>query len=204
MGKTSDSFKREIGKNTGKAVSNFFFGDSHATPVKLIRDVKREGLEEKYRLENELLEKKAKAELKQVENQNFLEFKKDIDTKIMYTLNYAIPEKEEELSQFLNEVKTNLYINNWSLFLSTSVIKIKEKYLKNKLASSLFTKFKQGFESLENKYPNNPQVATFKKSIKVNKFKKLFFQYWIIIVPIFLFILFVILAETERFIRHLN
>ncbi|MBR6031532.1 MAG: hypothetical protein IKP36_06180 [Bacteroidaceae bacterium] len=36
MGKTFDSFKREIGKNTGKAVSNFFFGDSHATPYRRV------------------------------------------------------------------------------------------------------------------------------------------------------------------------
>lgn len=31
MGKTTDSFKREIGKNVGKVVSNWVFGDAHYT-----------------------------------------------------------------------------------------------------------------------------------------------------------------------------
>lgn len=31
------SLKRELGKNTGKWLSNKLFGDSHATPVKLVR-----------------------------------------------------------------------------------------------------------------------------------------------------------------------
>ena len=36
MGKGTDSFKKEIGKNTGKYISTKLFGDKHATPHKII------------------------------------------------------------------------------------------------------------------------------------------------------------------------
>ena len=40
MGKTTDSFKREIGKNAGKAVSNWLFGDAHSTPYRRVDSAK--------------------------------------------------------------------------------------------------------------------------------------------------------------------
>jgi hypothetical protein len=201
MGKASDSFKREIGKNTGKAVSNFIFGDKHSTPVKLIRDVKRERLEEKYKLEDELQRKKHQAELKERENQIYLAFKKDINSKILYTSSFEIPDEEKELTQFLNEIKSNLYLNNWKLFLSTSLIGIKQNNLNNKLANSLFNKYKEGVDKLETNYPKNTQISNFKKSIKSNKFKKIFIQYWIILIPMAIFILLLLAAITEQIIR---
>lgn len=36
MGAASNAFSREIGKNAGKAVSNFLFGDSHSTPYRRV------------------------------------------------------------------------------------------------------------------------------------------------------------------------
>ncbi len=36
MGRIVNSFQREIGKNAGKAVSNFLFGDMHATPYRRV------------------------------------------------------------------------------------------------------------------------------------------------------------------------
>lgn len=36
MGSFWNSFEREVGKNTGKAVSNFIFGDSHSTPYRRV------------------------------------------------------------------------------------------------------------------------------------------------------------------------
>lgn len=38
MGKFSDSFKRQLGRDTGRAVSNFLFGDKHAAPVRVVRE----------------------------------------------------------------------------------------------------------------------------------------------------------------------
>ena len=45
MGKATDSFKREIGKNTGKWVSNKIFGDGHSTPHRVSVKVQKEQIE---------------------------------------------------------------------------------------------------------------------------------------------------------------
>jgi hypothetical protein len=42
MGRIGNSFKREIGKNAGKAVSNLIFGDSHSTPYRRVDSNNRE------------------------------------------------------------------------------------------------------------------------------------------------------------------
>lgn len=36
MGKFENAFKREMGKNTGKVLSNFLFGDKHSTPYRKV------------------------------------------------------------------------------------------------------------------------------------------------------------------------
>lgn len=36
MGIGTNAFKREIGKNTGKWISNVVFGDSHSTPYRRV------------------------------------------------------------------------------------------------------------------------------------------------------------------------
>ena len=36
MGKLGNAFQREIGRNTGKFVSNLLFGDKHSTPYRRV------------------------------------------------------------------------------------------------------------------------------------------------------------------------
>ena len=38
MGIIDNSFKRELGKNAGKMVSNMLFGDSHSTPYRRVHN----------------------------------------------------------------------------------------------------------------------------------------------------------------------
>ena len=45
MGKITDAFKRELGKNTGKAVRTWIFGEAHATPYNRVDQVKETKLE---------------------------------------------------------------------------------------------------------------------------------------------------------------
>jgi hypothetical protein len=87
MGNFSNSLKREVGKNTGKWVSNQLFGNGHATPIRVTvadknnelrrkekeainkkRDIEKNKLErEKMRLQEKKLELKHK-ELRQIAN----------------------------------------------------------------------------------------------------------------------------------------
>ena len=54
MGKFGDSFKRQLGRDTGRFVSNVLFGNKHAAPVRVSH--RQEGKErlEKLRYKNEV------------------------------------------------------------------------------------------------------------------------------------------------------
>lgn len=103
MGKGIDAFKRELGKNTGKWVSNKVFGDGHATPHKIISSRQREN---------------ARKEL--VEARNYREQQKQIERerkereKRLLQLEKESAEKERQqmIDNNLSEIEDhNNYIN---------------------------------------------------------------------------------------------
>ena len=53
MSKFGDAFKRQVGRDTGKFVSNLIFGDKHSTPVRVTMRQEKNKLERKH-WENEL------------------------------------------------------------------------------------------------------------------------------------------------------
>ena len=81
MGKFEDSFKRQVGRDTGKFVSNLIFGDKHSTPVRVsVRQEKmkleKERFENERDLERQRLRNKQELEKKELEIQ---QMKKTID-----------------------------------------------------------------------------------------------------------------------------
>ena len=62
MGIIEDSFKKELGKNTGKFVSNLVFGDKHSTPYRRVRSSEaQEARAEAARIRAEAAQAKADA-----------------------------------------------------------------------------------------------------------------------------------------------
>ena len=53
MSKFGDAFKRQVGRDTGKFVSNLIFGDKHSTPVRVTMRQEKNKRERKH-WENEL------------------------------------------------------------------------------------------------------------------------------------------------------
>jgi len=76
MGTFNKSFKRELGKNTGKWVSNKVFGDGHATPHKLIVQ-KEEIRREREKLQEFKKEERERRRLEREERQAELEAKRE-------------------------------------------------------------------------------------------------------------------------------
>lgn len=68
MGKGTDAFKRELGKNTAKWVSNKVFGDGHSTPHRVSVKVQQQ------KLENDIRKAELKAETKKRRAENRKEF----------------------------------------------------------------------------------------------------------------------------------
>ena len=188
MGKTTDSFNRELGKNTGKAVSNFLFGNSHATPVKLVREAKVERIQEQQRLQRNLLEEKQRLEIKQQEQYKIGEIGQDTESKVSTILNMQFPTTETEFIVLMNDLKSHLYVHGWKSLFGLDSFSGKKNRINNKLSNVIFKKFKQGLSIMENDYPNNFEIKDYKSFIKFTKFKKTIIQYWIFILPIFLIV----------------
>jgi hypothetical protein len=65
-------FGREIGKNAGKALSNYIFGDNHATPIKVIRQQERQKLL-KFKAQQDIEKLQGKKVLEELKHQHQLE-----------------------------------------------------------------------------------------------------------------------------------
>lgn len=99
MGKFGASFSRELGKNTGKWVSNKVFGDGHATPHRIIRTGERKAAINKETEEVKLKTAQVQAD-KEVEIlETQLEFEKEIrlDNKLSSIHTLTLPRDSASL-----------------------------------------------------------------------------------------------------------
>src|SRR5690554_6197167 len=149
MSKFIDSFKREVGKNTGKYLSNVLFGDGHSTPYRRVGDkVKLKNSEAKIeRSNNEQLFAIDSAVLKNVDKIATIRFSND----------------PNEIIQQLMELEIHLNSNKWQ---NVSIGDNKEAIIRNKFCDALFEKYKQGVRILKKMDPSNVELD--RKSTRLN------------------------------------
>lgn len=123
MGKATDSFKREMGKNTGKWLSNKIFGDGHSTPQRVSVKIQKE------QAKNDLREIELKAERKLQKNENRKEIikkgielfsneesnneKKSINSKKNEIIATSIPNEKDEIINLVNFLISTIKDNGW-------------------------------------------------------------------------------------------
>ena len=107
------SFKREIGKNSGKWLSNVVFKDKHSTPIKIIREQKNVELNQQ---KQEFKEKiKFEEKLVELEQKKFLNNKTNLLTeKRNSVLEKELPDEKNELFNFALNLITEIKSNRWS------------------------------------------------------------------------------------------
>lgn len=145
MGKTFDSFKREIGKNTGKAVSNFFFGDSHATPYRRVDAERRARVQEKA--------------LKQQEECNLNLLDGAVLGNVDIVLQTPIPQDEQALLQLMSIWGAQLANSKWDF--DDEKGKIRAQY-----PDAILEKFKQCMIVMRIIAPTNPMAEHYEKILK--------------------------------------
>jgi len=177
MGKTSDSFKREIGKNTGKAVSNLLFGDKHATPVKLIRETK-----------NDLLKEKQKIELESKEKERVSKLNNDSIQQAIRIAQIPIPKEKNEIIDMLNELYINIDSFGWKSVFEGGSKKETENKISNKTSDALTKKYKQILKTFIIKYPKTPEIEIFEGYKKKVFYKKIKGKYGSVLLLLLLFI----------------
>jgi hypothetical protein len=106
------SLYKELGKNTGKWVSNKVFGDSWSTPYRFLRSQQKVE-KDTLKLEKEIEKQQAynQLELKKLENlfvqsRNFHKKKNEI-------IALTLPENKEDLLTFANFLLSNAYGSGW-------------------------------------------------------------------------------------------
>jgi hypothetical protein len=152
---------RELGKNTGKFVSNKVFGDGHSTPHRI--SIQREKTEQ------------IKQEAKNQEKQMLSILEKEIDEKIHELSVKSIPNEEKELINFLLEIELLIKSNSWK---GVGINGDEKHKLTNKYSDGLFEKYNQGVELLKLSGGNPIAIAKFESKSKVFKKKKFYGKYW--------------------------
>lgn len=163
MGKTTDSFKWEVGKNTGKAVSNWIFGDSHATPYRRVDKSKSQKLE---------------AQAKEIDDRNKREHRAQmflLDAAVLENVDKVacirVPDNKEDLIALLSELSAHVEANKWySTFDQEDEAKIR-----NKFCDALLSKYSFCLKRLQTIDNSEPQLFYFEsvaRKAKRDKFLK--------------------------------
>ncbi len=174
------SFKREVGKNTGKLVSNFLFGDKWSTPHKVISEkVKIQGENDKIRIESNE-KRKDKDQLNLIDAAVLSNIDK------VATFRYSVDKTEliEQLSELSVHLSANKYHNTGD----------EEAKIRNKFNDALLEKYKQGLIRLKAIDSNEPLLPYYKKAYRKARFIKSWKRFYVLYILVFLFIGFLLLV----------
>lgn len=145
MGKLGDSFKREVGKNTGKFVSNLVFGDKHSTPYRRVdggggsSSVRAEAAQaraEAARIQAAALEEKTRAEIEKQEKDDLNILDGAVLKNVDIVLQTPIPQDEAGLVNLMSIWSAQLSGSKWD-YMSA------EGKIRNQFPDALMEKYKQ-------------------------------------------------------------
>ena len=196
MGAFGNSLKRELGKNTGKFISNVVFGDMHSTPYRRVdarrkaaREARLAEVEARRRVEEVKKEAKleeARMRLEEAHERAELERKNQlyaIDGAVIKNIDILnskpIPSNKAELLQMLSELSVQLKANKWQT-------NSDEAEIRNKYTDALLEKYTHCVRELEIMDNNEPHLKYYKdvaSKAKRNRFIKKY-QFWLILLLI--------------------
>ena len=173
------SFKREIGKNSGKWLSNIVFKDKHSTPIKIIREQKNVELNQQ---KQEFKEKiKFEEKLVELEQKKFLNNKTNLlAEKRNSVLEMELPNDKNELFNFALNLITEIKSNRWSSNNSD------EEETSNEYLEAHYQKLKQVKTKLQ--FINATiEVEHVNKELKKIRNRRFAQKYWVYFVLIIVF-----------------
>lgn len=131
------SFKGQIGRDTGKVVSNLVWGDKHASVYRRAQS----------RYSTKKQEEKEEAEFERlVQEQKIEKAQEIVDKGIAKVISMKIPQKKELIIEMLQELTVMLIANPWG-----SVYK-EEFKITNKYSDAILAKYEQALFTLKAKY----------------------------------------------------
>jgi hypothetical protein len=195
------SIKREVGRNTGKVISNLFFGDKHSTPHRFITsrnkkksisekekgqilEIERISLESK--LKKDLLKTEHELELEKNEYERINQFEGEVDEEINFLYNLKIPVEEIKLIELLDSLDFKLKSSSWKNAIGDDSEE-RGKILHNKLLDAYLTKFEVSLRKLGRQ--STELFSIYKEILKKHKRKRFYGKYKLGFFIVFVFIL---------------
>lgn len=173
------SFKGQLGRDTGRLVSNKLFGNRHAIRhqsvtsqnIKATQNAQKAQREHELKMlktqkhyELEMLEQEQENRNDEFEQQQLRENNLKLEREIANIISVKIPQKKEDLIEALNELSTMISANPWKDILET------ENRMSNNYSDVALKKYEQCLLSLKTKFPKEAEVIYYESQFK--KFKR--------------------------------
>ena len=183
------SLKGQLGRDTGRLISNKVYGNRHATKYQRVDNsktiAKNLKLEQKYELE--LLEKEKNNEidfLKQKEEiKNIQDKKAFVDQNLKKIIGMKVPNSKEGIIDNLHSLSVEITSNKWKDS-EDEINKISNVY-----TDALFKKYEQHLVTLKSKFPSAVEIQYFEKQSKTFQKQAFFQKYKLIFIGIILAII---------------
>ena len=195
------SLKGQLGRDTGRLISNKVYGNRHATKYQRVDNsktiAKNLKLEQKYELE--LLEKEKNNEidfLKQKEEiKNIQDKKAFVDQNLKKIIGMKVPSSKDGIIDNLHSLSVEITSNKWKDS-DNEINKISNIY-----TDALFKKYEQHLVTLKSKFPNTIEIQYFDKQSKTFQ-KQAFFQKYKLALIVIPFIIFIIWGITSGYFER--
>ena len=183
------SLKGQLGRDTGRLISNKVYGNRHATKYQRVDNsktiAKNLKLEKKYELE--LLEKEKNNEiafLKQKEEiKNIQDKKAFVDQNLKKIIGMKVPNSKDAIIENLHSLSVEITSNKWKDS-EDEINKISNVY-----TDALFKKYEQHLIALKSKFPSAVEIQYFEKQSKAFQKQAFFQKYKLIFIGIILAII---------------
>ena len=183
------SLKGQLGRDTGRLISNKVYGNRHATKYQHVDNsktiAKNLKLEQKYGLE--LLEKEKNIEidfLKQKEEiKNIQDKKAFVDQNLKKIIGMKVPNSKDGIIDNLHSLSVEITSNKWKDS-EDEINKISNVY-----TDALFKKYEQHLVTLKSKFPSAVEIQYFEKQSKAFQKQAFFQKYKLIFIGIILAII---------------
>ena len=183
------SLKGQLGRDTGRLISNKVYGNRHATKYQRVDNsktiAKNLKLEKKYELE--LLEQEKNSEInflkKKEEIKDFQDKKVFVDQNLKKIIGMKVPNSKDGIIDNLHSLSVEITSNKWKDS-EDEINKISNVY-----TDALFKKYEQHLIALKSKFPSAVEIQYFGKQSKVFQKQAFFQKYKLIFIGIILAII---------------
>ena len=166
-----NSFKNQLGRDSGKVVSNLVFGDKHATPFRRAKS-REKVAEARAEAIQQQEERKKEAEL------NLLDAA--VINAVDQVIEYDIPEDKEGIIKLLEKMEMQLEINKWKAIGGAD--DGEQNTIRNKYSDACLSKFKQAVKKLKRTDAELYIIEDFTKSLKKYRRRKILSKYLYLII----------------------